>query len=333
MLPASEAKGNRGPPFSVSVVIEWENAGRIGSERAERMLRALHAQLAGRDMSLIGPAEIILVYHEQCSVEEAVRAAVAAAGQNQGWRADVHPAPAPCAGYYELKNFGAARAEGDIIILLDSDVVPQSGWLENLISPFRDPRTEVVGGATWVDHRDLYSAAMALGWIFPLAPEDAAVVPALGFAANNVAFRAELRPTMHFPKTKQYRRQSLSVIERLRAESRTLLRSRGAQVTHPPPEGLVCFLGRALWSGYDLSVDERRHGFLGFWSACRDLTRTGAVAIHSVATRFRKVKLGPLQAAGALFVVAAYHGLRGLGLLAGIAAPRLLHRILKRIAP
>lgn len=333
MLPASEAKGNRAALFSVSIVIEWENAGRIGSERAERMLRALHAQLAKRDRSLIGRAEIILAYHERCSDEEAVRAAVGAAAQTEEWSADIHPLPAPCAGYYELKNFGAARAEGDIVILLDSDVVPQPGWLENLVSPFRDPRTEIVGGATWIDHRNLYSAAMALGWIFPLAPDDAAIVPALGFAANNVAFRAELRPTMRFPETDQYRRQTLCVIERLRAEGRTLVQSRGAQVIHPPPDGLVRFLGRALWSGYDLSVHERRHGFLAFRSACRDVARTGAVALHSVATRFRKVELGPLQAMGALFIVAAYHGLRGLGLLGGVAAPRLVHRMLKRIAP
>jgi hypothetical protein len=174
---------------------------------------------------------------------------------------------------------------------------------------------------------------MALGWIFALAPEDDAIVPADGFAANNVAFRAELRPTMHFPDTDQYRGQGVWAIERLLAEGRTMAQSRGAQVTHPPPEGLVRFLGRAMWSGYDLSVRERRRGPRALWRGVREVARTGAVALHLGATRFRKVDLDPLQAVGALFVIAAYHGLRSLGLLGGMAAPRLVHRTLKRIAP
>lgn len=333
MLRSTEAKGNRSAPFSVSIVIEWENAGRIGGERAERMLRAVHAQLERRDDLLIGEAEILLVHDEISPDAESIRAALAAAARAGEWRADIQTLPAPCAGYYQLKNFGAARARGDIIVLLDSDVVPQPGWLEDLISPFRDSATEVVGGASWVDPRNLYSAAMALGWVFPLAPDDSEIVTARSFAANNVAFRSELRETMHFPDTDQYRGQGVCVIERLRAEGRRLVQSRGAQVTHPPPDGLAHFCGRAMWSGYDLSVRERRHRRLPLWSGMKEVARTGAVALHCVATRFRKVKLGPLQAVGALFIVAAYHGLRGLGLLGGIVAPRLLHGFLTRIAP
>ena len=332
-MPVSEAAGNRAAPFSVSIVIEWENAGRIGSERAERMLRALHGQLQHADPALIRRAEIILAYHGRGSDEEEVRAAVAAATGGAEWRATIRTAPARCDGYYELKNLGADLAQGEIIVLLDSDVIPQPNWLDRLISTFRNPEACIVCGATWIDHQDLYSSAMALGWIFPVQPDDDSITPVDGFAANNVAFRAELRQAMHFPESDQYRGQGVPVIERLRAEGTTILLNRGAQVSHPPPTGVVPFLTRALWSGYDLAVRERRHGRFALWRGSREVARTGVVALHCVATRFRKVKLGPVGAVGAAFVVASYHGLRGMGLVAGIAAPRLLHRTLKRIAP
>jgi hypothetical protein len=331
-VPVSEAKGNRPPPFSVSIVIEWENAGRIGNERAERMLRTLHAQLREADPSLIDRAEVIFAFPGNGSDEAAVRSTVAAATGGAEWSASIRTAPAPCDGYYELKNFGAELAQGEIIAFLDSDVIPQPNWLESLISTFRNPEAEIVSGATWVDYRGLYSAAMALGWIFPVPPEDASITRVKGFAANNLAFRTELRSVMHFPDCEQYRGQGTQVIERLRAEGRTILLNRGAQVSHPPP-AMSHFLTRALWSGYDLAVNERRRGGFALGRGVRDVGRTGAIAIHAVATRFRRVKLGPAGAVGAGFVVAAYHGLRGVGLLAGLAAPRLLQRTLKRIAP
>jgi hypothetical protein len=324
--------GNSAGPFFVSLVIEWENAGRIGGERAGRMLEALHAQLETRDPSLIGQAEIILAYHGESPDEDRVRATVAAA-PNGEWRADIRPAPSPSQGYYELKNFGAGLAQGEIIVFLDSDVIPQPQWLERLISTFRNPEANVVCGATWVDHGGLYSAAMALGWVFPVPPDDEAIVPVTSFAANNVAFRAELRPTMTFPATDQYRGQGVEVIERLRSDGTAILLNRGAQVCHPPPQGLGGFLSRALWSGYDLSVRERKRGRFAYWRGLKDVARTGAVALHCVATRFGRVKLGPPGAVAAAFIVASYHGMRGVGLIGGVAAPRLLHRILKRVAP
>jgi len=315
-------------PFAVSIVVEWENAGRIGDERARAMLRTLHEQIAQADPALIASSELILTY-AQCADPAPIDHALAEAGRGAPWRSAIRHAPAPDGGYYALKNHGAALALGDVVILLDSDVIPQPGWLDRIVATFRDPSAEIVCGATWTDHRGLYSSAMALGWTFPVRPDDDAIVPTNGFQANNVAFRPHLRATMSFPATSQYRGQGVAVIERLKAEGRTVLMNRGAQVSHPPPAGFAGFATRALWSGYDLSVASRSAVLRGI----RNVARTGALALFSVATQFRKVRLGPLGAVGAAAIVGTYHGLRGAGFVAGLVAPGLLRRTLTRIAP
>src|SRR4051812_48322791 len=44
------------------------------------------------------------------------------------------------------RNAGIAQATGDIVVFLDDDAVAESDWLENLLAPFENPHTMVVGG-------------------------------------------------------------------------------------------------------------------------------------------------------------------------------------------
>src|SRR4051812_14513435 len=46
------------------------------------------------------------------------------------------------------RNAAIARATGDVVVFLDDDAVAQSNWLEELLRPFADPRTMVVGGSS-----------------------------------------------------------------------------------------------------------------------------------------------------------------------------------------
>ena len=44
------------------------------------------------------------------------------------------------------RNAGVAKATGDIVAFLDDDAVAEHDWLENLLAPFENPNTMVVGG-------------------------------------------------------------------------------------------------------------------------------------------------------------------------------------------
>jgi hypothetical protein len=58
-------------------------------------------------------------------------------------------------------------------LFLDSDVIPQAGWLKFLLGSLdNNPAVEVVAGNTFLDLSDFMGRAMALSWLFPLRETD-----------------------------------------------------------------------------------------------------------------------------------------------------------------
>ena len=101
--------------------------------------------------------------------------------------------------YYEQKNYGASLARNEVVVFVDSDVVPEPGWLKALLSPFRSPHVKVVGGASHVDLSRRTGRAFAAFWFFPPRGEDAPLGEAGWFFANNVAFRVTSSWRSRFP--------------------------------------------------------------------------------------------------------------------------------------
>lgn len=322
--------GTANVPPTLSVVIEWENAGRIGCDRAGRMLAQLHRQLAELPTGMIGETEILFI-HDAAQVDDGwLKAEVETLGL---WSARLRFLRSQVAGYYEQKNEGAALAKGDIILFVDSDVVPETGWLEALLRPVAVGNAKIVAGSTSVERTGLYSKAMALGWIFPLPPDEKGLRGSSLFYANNVAFRREMIAKMRFPETAQYRVQIGTVHRRLAEEGVPIVMSGAASVLHPPPLGWSGFITRALWCGYDASTVLRRPRPGRIWKAPLALAREALGAMRRVARDRRRTELGVLETASALGVILAFHAIRWLGFAAGLAAPRATWRQLKRIAP
>jgi Glycosyl transferase family 2 len=103
------------------------------------------------------------------------------------------------AGYYELKNRGAARARGEIVAFIDSDVHPEPGWLSAIVAAIGAGADATAGLSSFWNRS---------GWSIPQALLDAAASvsfghvvgkrsrsgphPAAGIVAHNMAIRAEL---------------------------------------------------------------------------------------------------------------------------------------------
>jgi hypothetical protein len=299
---------------SLSLIVEWENAGRIGSRRAEIMLAALGGQLAALPPRF-RDAELLFVHDGTREAASAVEAVVRASGLLTPWRAAASPDPS----YAGQKRHGARLARGEILVFLDSDVIPQPGWLEGLVTPFARAETEIVCGATYIEPRDFYSAAMALGWLFPLRPRETGLVEADWLQANNFALRRDIFLALPSPPCEGYRDGTMRIVEMLRQRGHRILLNRGAAVDHPPPEGARHFVLRALWSGYDHALRWRRRGARLKGSVVLVADLVGAWG--RVRRGYREVGLSPARAAAAASLLSVYYGLRLAAYVSTLAAP------------
>jgi glycosyltransferase involved in cell wall biosynthesis len=312
----------------LSIVIEWENAHRTGVDRARLMLMELDRQLGDARANGLARCELIFVCDgdgDEARIRDALSRAQAPC--------DIRILTSPSPDYYEQKSFGAAAARGDVVVFLDSDVVPEAGWLAALLAPFADPNVSIVSGTSFIEVTGLYSAAMALGWIFPVRSGTGQLAEVRTFFANNIAFRGELIRRNPFPRTGQYRGQCIALAEQLRAQGHVVYLNRAAAVSHPPPEGASGFALRALRNGHDEAAFLRRKR--------RSLLRHGppavfkklAAALANVWRGYRRFGLGPAGAAAAAAIVAAYYALQLAGLIATAAAPATARRLLVGAGP
>jgi hypothetical protein len=319
-------------PLLLSIVIEWENAGRIGASRAHRMLAELHAQLLELQSGRPVNCEII-VPHDPEKVARAIPAeAMRAVTDGAAWPAELRFVEIAGGDYYQQKNAGAALARGDLLLFVDSDVVPESGWLQSLIQAFASPGIDVVGGNTFVEPEGFYAKAVALLWFFPLRSNHSGIVATSNFYANNVAFRRATFERHNFPSSGQFRGQCAALAEDLTRSGHHIWLSHDAQVAHPPPAGLGAFLLRALWNGHDDCISARfgRRNHLA--GGLRSIGARFLGALIRIRRDRARVGLGPTGAIAAMGVAALYYCLDLMGFLATLVAPGLVRRALQRTA-
>lgn len=150
---------------SFSAVVEWENAKLAGAARATDMLRILLAQSAELGAQLEQPPELIILYDGDAVSAGDIEAALAAAGA-AARPIDVRIEAVTEASYYQQKNIGAALASREFVLFVDSDVLPELGWLRALLGSAR-AGADVVGGDTYVDPATFIGRAFASFWFFP----------------------------------------------------------------------------------------------------------------------------------------------------------------------
>jgi hypothetical protein len=314
---------------SISIVIEWENARFAELERSRRMLRALREQLSD-----LGPAkavpEVYIVFD---------RLTIDAALVEQVVREEFDPATAPAVlkimptdglHYYEQKNLGASQGKSEIIVFLDCDVVPEHGWLGEMITAFDDPAVSVAGGETYVELVDGWSRAFALFWLFDIRRDRTGLVPSMFFHANNVAFRRSTFAQFHYKDLPLYRGQCIVLGADLLSHGVGIFRQRGARCSHPYPIGLSYFTARALHNGRDIICVARIQsgaGAIGLFGRAlgafvRNIARTGQRLFL-----YRKhLGLTPLLAVGACALALVYFLMRLAGEILTIVRPQAIRK-------
>lgn len=315
----------RAPSFSIT--IEWENARFADVGRTRRMLRELRAQLIELAPEVL--PEILFLYSPRNVPEAIVRDVIAE---------DFHPRTVPAVTrviatdnlrYYEQKNYGARHSGGDIKIFLDSDVIPERGWLRAILAAFDNPEVGAVGGQTYLEWNSLYTKAFALFWVWPLRDPGQGLVPASIFYANNVAFRAEVFAACPFPDLPTNRDQCTLLARELCARKFGLFQQKSARVSHPPPRGVWNFIKKAVNDGRDqalLRAAERRNTspWKGvWWNFSNGLRRS----YRRFETEHDKVRLGPIGALLGYGLAVAWYALRAFGEALTLARPALVPKL------
>lgn len=316
--------------LSFSVVIEWDNARLSDLGRARRMLDELFAQVdalpaAGNKVF----DDAIVAYDPSRIDEDSMRwIVIEHAGDRHSSRVRFIARPG-ASGYYALKNLGAARAAGDVVVFVDSDVIPTPGWLASLLAAFDDPRVEVASGGAFVTPEGLYAKSFALFWFFPLRTNAHGLRKTHHFFANNVAFRRPVAVRYPFPDLPQRRGQCVALAAILTADGVGLFRQEDAWVAHPPPNGLWHFCARAITQGHDRLADVRRDQRgaaptlrTTYWAYVANLRS----ALTRITRHFRDVDLGHGGAAFAMLLAILYYTLMAGGELLTRASPRLVRR-------
>jgi len=250
---------------SVSVIIEWKNQDLAADERADAMLDALrkqwielasgattpeHSNLAATS---IPPCLEILFVYDGLAARKNLETQLGNRFDSPTRAFATQLIDGVGLSYYEMKHRGAERAAGDILIFLDSDVVPQPGWLAALLDAVLDPQVQAVCGNTYVDPVGLLGKAFALAWFFPLRSNETGLRERAKCYSNNFAMNARLYrdyPFIEVPGTTRAAMGQLTA--RLAEQGIEVYKCHEAQVSHPCPRGLRHFLMRAIVHGRDI---------------------------------------------------------------------------------
>ena len=321
----------------ITIIIEWENVLLSEAGRALTMLARLGRQIDQSPNTF----EVLVVFNHHEVDEEAVATALRRAIQPSAHEvsvvddAKVHWRIEPVGDlhYYDIKNAAAQRAKGEIIVFLDSDVIPEAGWLDGLIEPMKkDPTIAVMAGHTYLDPQGLIGQAFALGWFFPLKNHRHQPITTKNrFFANNVAFRRAVFHQYPFPPLPQgvTRGACIALAKDLRANGVLIHANPMAQTSHPSPNGWRHLWVRAMATGRDQVLQGQAGGHSRFQCVYQMI---GRVMLKIRRTSRKTLRLGhrvglakPLYPLAILFMT-IWHSLAVVAAIQTAIAPRWASR-------
>lgn len=336
---------SHGQDSRLSIIVEWDNVRISELGRAKTMLANLVDQLEDlhrRALATSGgtptdhlrwfvqPVELLVGYNDAEIDPAELQPIVRDFFDTQRAHAEVTLLPATDANYYRLKNTGVKQAKGDLIVFVDSDVIPESAWLENLVKPMVDANVQVVAGNTYLDANSFYTRTLALSFFFPLRADDGPMREQDWFFANNCAFRKQVLLDHPFPeRTDQFRGQCDELARTLVSSGVKINWTPCARVHHPAPNGVRHFINRAVCEGHDFYLEAVHTEGKKRATLRKTLGRTKrrwTDAIRRIRRQHSRVGLSAAGVPGAMMVATSYYSFYLMGELLGRSSPSTVRR-------
>jgi len=312
----------------VGVIVEWDNARLSDVDRARLMLERLTTQAREIADKSNTTFDLFLIYDPDEIPEEVPTTVANESIDRAKWPGRVDIVRAPELSYYAQKNFGVSLTDAEHIIFIDSDVVPDSNWLAQLLDALKSSDVDVVGGETYLTTETFYERLCAAFWNFDVQRAGSGIYEAKNFYANNVALKRRVVTQFPFREAETYRGQCAMLAKELRANGIKLWRIRSATVSHPPPEGFSHFINRAVCQGHDAlildkTVKKSAIGGSPVGSVYR-FVRSVAKAPKRIWSRRKEANLGLVGMVSAFGLSTAYSGLMLFGELAAFVSPKFV---------
>ena len=241
----------------VALIVEWDNARLSEVDRAREMLRRLAAQTGEAARTSNKRFDLLVVVNPEEIAREIPATVLAECVSSDSWPGSISLIEASGKSYYEQKNVGVQHTDAEVIILVDSDVIPDDGWLAQLLAAINKPEVSVVSGETYLATDSYYDRLLAAFWLFNVKRPAGPVYEVKNFYANNVAFRGDVIRRFPFPSADTYRGQCTQLAKTLLGAGFKLYRAGSAMVSHPPPSGVSHFVSRAICHGHDIALSNR----------------------------------------------------------------------------
>ncbi|MGH9921988.1 MAG: glycosyltransferase family 2 protein [Nitrososphaerales archaeon] len=231
--------------------------------------------------------------------------------------------------YYELKNFAAKHSHRDIIIFLDSDVIPEDGWLIGLLEALQQPEVRLVGGANYYPSESLYEKAIGLIHYGPRESDaDGHIREAEYFPGGNVAFRRELFEEFPFPPLPHFRGR-WTLMETVRSRGIKIYCQPKSRASHPAPNGVGHFVRRAVCDGHDVVMDHKCRARMSRESMLTDNRNSPKSMRRKFSrfyTRYKRAGLRVTDSVGVFGIVFSYISLMFFGIIIASIRPELIRR-------
>ncbi|MCS3904361.1 glycosyltransferase involved in cell wall biosynthesis [Methylohalomonas lacus] len=290
----------------MSIILEWENAASTHGWRTLAMLRSLGRQIKQLLQKRLHEVEILAVTNELLASREDIYHCITSCLDLDRSDYTLRTVQETGLRYFQLKNRGAELASHEILLFLDTDVIPEPDWLERMLNAVSDPDVAACTGVTYMAPRNFYHKTFALFWFFPSGINSDKTVPANGIIANNAAFRKSVFCRFPYPDWPTHRGQGAGLHGRLTTAGIGVWKVQAARVEHPPPLWFRQFALRALREGHDRLYWQNKQAPLGH--ALRVVLQKYARGIKAIVKqRHKEAILRPVELPPAMAVVSLYY--------------------------
>lgn len=298
-MPAGTGSADRPAAIgTVSVVAEWENAGKLVESTTLANILNLAERILEAENLIAGRPTLVMVSDPLVNSRSAFDETVARLKQGLGDRLRIETVDAPHGEYVDQKIAGLNATASDIVVFVDSDCAYQPGWLAAMIEPLRDGAVDFAYGRVYMTTDDIWGQAAAIYWFYPCLGELQGPAPAVIF--NSLAIRRSAYRRHPFPSRPGNRVACAVWTYGLRSG---VLNGVGTFATtgHPPARGLAAVLASAVAHGF---IDDSRYVARGYGRPARlffAVVRLIREILHTLKRSVYvavKLRLDPLRAVG-----------------------------------